>query len=44
MSNLRRSNISVSAEAERLVFGKSDTSHTEKGFYTNKRGLKLFTR
>jgi hypothetical protein len=44
MSDCRQVNLSISAETDRLVFGKSDTSETQKGFYTNKRGQKLFTR
>ena len=44
MSNARQVGLSISAETDKLVFGKSDTSHTEKGFYTNKNGQKLFTR
>ena len=44
MTNARQLGLSISAETDKLVFGKSDTSHTEKGFYTNKKGQKLFTR
>ena len=42
--NSRQLNLSISAETDQLVFGKSDTSHTEKGFYVNTKGQKLFTR